>query len=61
MKINLKKYFETINISKFCEKNNIKLRTFQDIYYGNTLNPRIDILYKIAKALNVKVDDLIEE
>lgn len=61
MKINLKKYFNTINITKFCNENNIKKRTFEDIYYEITLNPRIDILYKIAKALNVKVDDLIEE
>jgi hypothetical protein len=61
MKINLKKYFKSNEIKEFCSKNEIKYRTFEDIYYGYTKDPRISILYKIAKGLNITIDDLIEE
>lgn len=61
MQINIKKYLENTNLMEFSRKHNINYRTLQEIYYKHTLNPRIDILYKIAKALNIKVDDLIEE
>lgn len=47
------------NISNFCSINEIKIRTFQDVYYKKVKNPRIDTIIEIASALNISIDDLI--
>lgn len=51
--------FLITNKNKFCIQNNINKRTFEDIAYGKTQNPRIDIIIKIAQALNISLDDLV--
>lgn len=56
---NLKKLVNNNEIKAFCNKNNIAYRTFQEIYYGNTKDPRISIIYQIAKALNITIEELI--
>ena len=56
---NLKFIFNKIDKKAFCEINNIKYRTFQDVYSGITKDPRISFLIAISKALNISTDDLI--
>ena len=56
---NLKKFIKNNEIKAFCSKNNIPYRTFQEIYYGNTKDPRISIMFQIAKALNVEIEKLL--
>ncbi len=47
------------NKLQFAKKTNIPRRTLEDIIYGNTPNPRIDTIMKIASELNISIDDLI--
>lgn len=59
--VNLKKYIKNSEIKSFCTKNNIPYRTFQEIYYGNTKDPRISIVYQIANALEIPIEALLKE
>lgn len=47
--------------SELAEKAGVSFRTFQNIEYGITKNPRADILKAIAVALHVSVDTLTSE
>lgn len=57
---NLKKYIKNNEIKSFCVKNNIPYRTFQEIYYGNTKDPRVSIMYQIATALEITIETLLK-
>ena len=59
---NIKKYREKLGISqdKLSKLAGITLHTITKIESGATPDPRIETLKKIAKGLNVSVDDLIK-
>ena len=59
---NIKKYRAKLGISqdKLSKLANITLHTITKIESGATPDPRIETLKKIAKGLNVSVDDLIK-
>ncbi len=59
---NIKKYREKLGISqdKLSKLAGVTLHTLTKIETGATPDPRIETLKKIAKGLNVKVDNLIE-
>ena len=60
---NIKKYRNKLNISqdKLSKLANITVHTITKIESGVTSDPRIETVKKIAKALKVRVDDLIRE
>ena len=49
-----------MSLKKIAKKAGIPVGTLEYIYYPRRKNPRIDTLIAIAKALGVKVDDLIK-
>ena len=59
---NIKKYRGKLGISqvKLSKLAGITLHTLTKIEIGATPDPRIETVKRIAKALNVKVDDLIK-
>ncbi len=59
---NIKKYRNKLGISqdKLSKLAGVTLHTLTKIEIGATLDPRIETLRKIAKGLNVSVDDLIK-
>ena len=59
---NIKKYRGKLAISqdKLSKLAGITLHTITKIESGATSDPRIETLKKIAKGLNVSVDDLIK-
>jgi len=59
---NIKKYREKLGISqdKLSKLAGITLHTITKIESGATPDPRIETVKKIAKALNVSLDDLIK-
>ncbi len=59
---NIKKYLEKLGISqdKLSKLASVTLHTLTKIEIGATPDPRIETLKKIAKGLNVSVDDLIK-
>jgi len=59
---NIKKYRDKLGISqdKLSKLASITLHTITKIESGATADPRIETLKKIAKGLNVSVDDLIK-
>jgi len=59
---NIKKYREKLGISqdKLSKLSSVTLHTLTKIEIGATPDPRIETLKKIAKGLNVSVDDLIK-
>ena len=59
---NIKKYREKLGISKdkLSKLASVTLHTLTKIEIGATPDPRIETLKKIAKGLNVSVDDLIK-
>lgn len=59
---NIKKYRNKLGISqdKLSKLAGVTLHTLTKIEIGATPDPRIETLKKIAKALNVGVDDLIK-
>ncbi len=59
---NIKKYREKIGISqdKLSKLADISSNTVAKLESEDSPNPTIETLQKIAKALNVKVDDLIK-
>lgn len=63
MKINIEKYLVKNNLSKYwlSKETGISDSLFTEIAKGRRNNITIKTAYKIAKALNVKIDDLIEE
>ncbi len=59
---NIKKHREKLSISqdRLSKLADVTYNTIIKIESGANINPTIDTLTKIAKALNVKVDDLIK-
>ncbi len=59
---NIKKHREKLGISqdRLSKLADVTYNTIIKIESGANVNPTIDTLTKIAKALNVKVDDLIK-
>lgn len=59
---NIKKYREKLGISqdKLSKLASVTLHTLTKIETGSTPDPRIETLKKIAKGLDVSVDDLIK-
>jgi DNA-binding XRE family transcriptional regulator len=59
---NIKKHREKLGISqdRLSKLADVTYNTIIKIESGANINPTIDTLTKIAKALNVKVDDLIK-
>jgi transcriptional regulator with XRE-family HTH domain len=59
---NIKKIRERIGISqdKLSKLADLSSNTVAKLELDNKPNPTIDTLLKLAKALNVKVDDLIK-
>ncbi len=60
---NIKKYRDKLGISqdKLSKLAGVTLHTIAKIETGSTPDPRIETLRKIATALNVSVDDLIQK
>ena len=59
---NIKKYQNKLGISqdKLSKLAGVTLHTLTKIETGATSDPRIETLKKIAKGLNVSVDDLLK-
>lgn len=59
---NIKKYRDRLGISqdKLSKLAGVTLHTLTKIETGATPDPRIETLKRIAKGLNVSVDDLIK-
>jgi len=59
---NIKKYRDKLGVSqdKLSKLASVTLHTLTKIETGATTDPRIETLKKIAKGLNVSVDDLIK-
>ncbi len=59
---NIKKFRDKLGISqdKLSKLTGVTLHTLTKIEIGATPDPRIETLKKIAKGLNVSVDDLIK-
>jgi DNA-binding XRE family transcriptional regulator len=59
---NIKKYRDKLGVSqdKLSKLADVTLHTLTKIETGVTTDPRIETLKKIAKGLNVSVDDLIK-
>lgn len=59
---NIKKYRQKLDISqdRLSKMADVTYNTIIKIESGGSQNPTIDTLSKIAKALNVSVDDLIK-
>lgn len=59
---NIKKYRNKLGVSqdKLSKLASVTLHTLTKIETGATPDPRIETLKKIAKGLNVSVDDLIK-
>ena len=59
---NIKKYRDKLGVSqdKLSKLADVTLHTLTKIETGATPDPRIETLKKIAKGLNVSVDDLIK-
>ena len=59
---NIKKYRDKLSVSqdKLSKLASVTLHTLTKIETGATTDPRIETLKKIAKGLNVSVDDLIK-
>ncbi len=59
---NIKKYRDKLGVSqdKLSKLASVTLHTLTKIETGATPDPRIETLKKIAKGLNVSVDDLIK-
>jgi len=59
---NMKKYRDKLGISqdKLSKIAEVTLHTITKIESGATPDPRIETLRKIARALNVGVDDLLK-
>lgn len=60
---NIKKYRDKLGISqdKLSKLAGVTLHTIAKIETGSTADPRIETLRKIAVALDVSVDDLIQK
>jgi transcriptional regulator with XRE-family HTH domain len=60
---NIKKYRDKLGISqdKLSKLAGVTLHTIAKIETGSTPDPRIETLRKIADALNVGIDDLIQK
>ena len=58
---NIKKYRDKLGVSqdKLSKLASVTLHTLTKIETGATTDPRIETLKKIAKGLNVSVDNLI--
>lgn len=59
---NIKKYRDKLGISqdKLSKMAGVTLHTIAKIETGSTPDPRIETVKKIAKALKIKLDDLIK-
>ena len=59
---NIKKYRNKMGVSqdRLSKLADVTYNTIIKIESGSNTNPTIDTLTKIAKALNVKVDDLLK-
>jgi len=59
---NIKKYRDKLAVSqdKLSKLADVTLHTLTKIETGATIDPRIETLKKIARGLNVSVDDLIK-
>jgi predicted transcriptional regulator len=59
---NIKKYRDKLGISqdKLSKLAGVTLHTIAKIETGSTLDPRIETVKKIAKALEITLDDLIK-
>ncbi|MCI6272709.1 MAG: helix-turn-helix transcriptional regulator [Erysipelotrichaceae bacterium] len=63
MKINIEKHLKKQNKSRYwlSKETGISDGLFTSLAKGRLSNITLKTAYKIAKALNVKIDDLIEE
>jgi transcriptional regulator with XRE-family HTH domain len=61
--VNIKKFRNKLDISqdKLSKLSNVTYNTIIKLESGANTNPTIETLAKIAKALNVGVDDLIKK
>ena len=50
-----------MSMGKLSRTADLDYNTVKRLYDGEHYSPSIDTLYKVSKALGVKVDDLIEE
>ncbi len=59
---NIKKYRKKLGISQdvFSKRANLVFHTIAKIEAGSTPNPTIDTVKKIAKALNMPIENLIK-
>jgi len=59
---NIKKYRDKLGVSqdKLSKLADVTLHTLTKIETGATIDPRIETLKKIARGLNLSVDDLIK-
>ena len=62
LKENLKKYREEKGLSKLAlaRKTGLSARCIEHIEYGKAENPKVTTLEKIAKVLNISIDDLMK-
>lgn len=62
LKENLKKFREEKGYSKLrlARETGLSARCIEHIEYGKAKNPQITTLEKIAKVLNISIDDLIK-
>jgi len=62
LKLNIKEYRKKrlLTQEEIAKKLNITWRYYQKIESGSKI-PSVDILYKIKKILNVKIDDFLVE
>ncbi len=51
---------EKLSYDKLAEKYDIKSTTLKEIGIGKIKNPKLDTLQKLAKALNITIDELIK-
>ncbi|OQX86076.1 MAG: hypothetical protein B6D55_06620 [Candidatus Omnitrophica bacterium 4484_70.2] len=60
---NIRKYRKKLGLTQvqLAKKANIPYSTYLNIELAYTLNPSIQMIVKIAKALGVSVDELIKD
>lgn len=51
---------DNLNYDELAKKYDIKKTTLFEIASGKTQNPKLDTLQKLAKALNITIDELIK-
>lgn len=52
---------EELNFKELSKKSNISENSLSRLANGKTINPKLDTVITIAKALNTTVDELLED